>query len=185
MKSMIVWTAVFLAALAVAQQPAAACSCADGGPFSKVGARNDLVVLGEVVEHHENTLQLKIVQVLKGREERQWITVWGDNGNQCRPYVSRFPAGTRWVLSLAPLDEKAAQQEMEWLKEPLSFKTAEPPFYVLSICGAHWLEVRGEKAYGRINAEESRPSSEESIPVDDLVRWFEQGAQGPLARHPG
>jgi hypothetical protein len=39
--------------------------------------------------------------VLKGAEKRQTIAVRGDTGALCRPYVSLFPPGTRWVLALS------------------------------------------------------------------------------------
>ena len=161
--------------------PAAACTCFFDGPFSKVASEGDLVVLGEVVSHHGNSMQLDVLQVLKGVEKRQRITVWGDNGMQCRPYLSQFPDKTKWVLSVYQLPEKAAQDDLARLREPLPESAAGSPFYGLSGCGIYWLQVDGEDAHGQINEEEYPAESEEVIPLHELVRWFEQGAKGPLS----
>jgi len=168
---------LLLLALAVRPESVLACSCLDSGPFSKVAPGADLVVVGEVVSHHENSMQVEVVQVLKGEETRKRLTFWGDNGMQCRPYVSQFPEKTRWVFAVSL--HKGAQGDLSNLEKPLPEWAAKPPFYVISVCGSYWLEVRGEDAYGRINRE--RDQGEEAIPVHELQRWFEAGARGKLS----
>ena len=169
MKSLIIAVVAWLVVLGLRADPASACSCPDGGPFSKVAPEGDLVVIGDVRSHHGNSLQLDIVEVLQGQEKRRAITVWGDNGMQCRPYVSMFPEGTRWAFSLFLLPDEEAQRDLKNLREPPTFLEAEAPFYVLSGCGTYWLEVRGESAYGRIKAQER--GGEESISVRKLASW--------------
>ena len=79
------------------------CSCMWGGPFTKVALGKELIVLGEVRSHHKNSMEVKVLEVLKGKEERKTIRIWGDNAALCRPYVSAFPVGTTWLLAVFPL----------------------------------------------------------------------------------
>lgn len=164
-------SSLFLALLSLALLPAPtlACTCAYGGPFSKVAPKTDLVIVGDVVSHHENSMQVEVVQVLKGDETRKRLTVWGDNGMQCRPYVTRFPEKTRWVLAVF---RHEAQEDLDNLQKPLYEWDAKPPFYMISVCGGYWLEVKGEEAHGHVQREGGSETLE-TIPVRELERWFD------------
>ena len=168
-----------LLALALRPAPASACSCVYGGPFSQVAPQADLVVAAEVIAHHANSMQVEVVQVLKGEETRKRLTVWGDNGIQCRPYVDGFPEKTRWVLAIFRYEEEEARKTEGKLLERLP-EDAKPPFYVMSVCGAYSLEIKGEDAQGHI-AREGGSEIRESIPLHELARWFEEGAKGKLS----
>lgn len=111
--------ALFLGAPALAQ----ACSCATGAPFSEASARSPLIVRARVLEHGDfldrrlaTSMTVEVQQVLKGEMRGRRMKVWGDPGNLCRPYISKFPVGTQWLLALR---EDGA----------------------ISICGVHWLRV--------------------------------------------
>jgi hypothetical protein len=110
-------------------------------------------------------MDVTIVEVLKGTETRRVIRVWGDDGALCRPYVSAFPRGTRWILALKRLREPAAQD------------------YVISICGDFWLEVRGDEVVGRVTvAEHGR--IKESVPLADMLAWIRSGGATPIVPLP-
>jgi len=159
------WAGVI--ALALSGSPAMACSCLSTPPFSEVAIKGDLVIVGVVLSYHENAMQVQVDRVLKGIEERKTITVWGDDGTQCRPYVSNFPLTTKWVFTLFRSGEKITPPP----------PAAGRPYYELSSCGRYWLEVRGNEATGKINGEE-----EETVPLFDVIRWLVEGAKAPLGR---
>ena len=59
-----------LVALLTAQNLATACTCLWGGPFAKVALGQELVVYGEVLDHYRQSMEVKVLEVLKGKEER-------------------------------------------------------------------------------------------------------------------
>jgi hypothetical protein len=136
-----------------------------GGPFTKVALRTDLVVLAEVRSYSRHSMDVAVIEVLKGGDERPAIRIWGDNGALCRPYVTAFPRGTRWIFALQRLREPGARD------------------YTISICGDFWLEVRGDEVVGRVTvAEHGR--IKESVPLADMLAWIRSGGATPLAPLP-
>jgi len=97
--------------------------------------------------------------VLRGAERRSVVTVLGGDGATCRPPVTGFPPGTRWVLALTRI---AARE------------------YALSYCGEFWLEVRADQAVGRITASEYGHTLQ-SAPLADVLGWVRTGGRTPLA----
>ncbi|HET7854679.1 MAG TPA: hypothetical protein VFM04_09515 [Candidatus Methylomirabilis sp.] len=158
------WTAHLLVLLAILGLPksAFACSCMWAGPFSKVAPGKELIVLGEVMDHYKNSMDVKVIEVLKGTEERKSIRIWGDNGALCRPYVSHFPVGTTWLLAVFPMPEK----------------TLGGREYAISVCGEFWLEVRGDRAVGRITVKDYS-NFLEWVPLNDMLAWLRASGQAP------
>ncbi len=152
-------------AFALSGSPAAACTCLSTPPFSEVAIKGDLVIVGVVLSYHENAMQVQVDRVLKGIEERKTITVWGDDGTQCRPSVSNFPPTTKWIFTLFRSGEKLTPPP----------PAAGRPYYELSSCGRYWLQVQGNQATGKINGEE-----DETVPLFDVIRWLVEGAKSPL-----
>lgn len=161
-----------LLALVLGPAPSLACSCPSGGPFTEVAPEADLILVGEVLRYHENSMQVDVVQVLKGDETRKRITVWGDNGMQCRPYVDRFPVKTRWVFALFRHEEQWAKEDLDNLQKPLPEWDGKAPFYMISVCGAYWLEVQGEKVRGEIYLQAAPNQAVESVSLDELKQWL-------------
>jgi hypothetical protein len=143
---------------------ALACSCTWGGPFTNVALRSDLIVLAEVRSYHRHSMDVTIVEVLKGSETRRTIRVWGDNGALCRPYVTAFPRGSRWIFALRALREPDARD------------------YVISICGDFWLEARGDQAVGRITVAEHGRTLE-TIPLSEMLAWIRSGGATRITPH--
>jgi hypothetical protein len=142
---------------------ALACSCMWSGPFTKVALGTELVVLGEVRSYYRHSMDVAIIEVLKGGEDRREIRVWGDNGALCRPYVAAFPRGTRWIFALK--------------REPGTRD------YIISVCGEYWLEVRGDQAVGRI-AVADHGRVKDSAPLPDVLAWIRSGGATPLVPLP-
>jgi hypothetical protein len=159
----------FLAILAIALVPgvALACTCAWVGPFTKMALGTDLVVLGEVRAYDRHGMDVTVFEVLRGRDPRRTIRVWGDTGALCRPYVTSFPIGTRWIFAVR------------------RSRTPSESGYAISFCGEHWLEVRGDQAVGRI----TRPQYGEvleSVALADALAWVRSGGTtllAPTTRH--
>jgi hypothetical protein len=142
---------------------ALACSCMWSGPFTKVAPGTDLVVLAEVRSYYRHGMDVGVIDVLKGGEDRSVIRVWGDTDALCRPYVTAFPRGTRWIFALK--------------REPGTRD------YIISVCGEYWLEVRGDQAVGRIKVAE-HGGIKESAPLADVLAWIRSGGATPLAPLP-
>jgi hypothetical protein len=112
--------------------PAFACSCGSGGPFLAVAQNSDLIVYGKVVSHEAHGMDFEVLESYKGFDSRQVIRIWGDNGAQCRPYISKFPVGTQWLLALSPVRENRERSQ---------------PDYAISSCGEFALAVTGGTVY--------------------------------------
>ena len=144
---------------------ALACSCMWSGPFTKVALGTDLVVLGEVRSYYRHSMDVAVIEVLKGGEDRREIRVWGDSGALCRPYVTAFPRGTRWIFALKRLGEPTARD------------------YAISVCGEYWLEVLEGQVAGRIAVAE-HGGVKESAPLPDMLAWIHSDGATPLAPVP-
>lgn len=121
-----------------------ACSCGYLGPFMETAKYTSLVALVKVTKYLTfkdiydkkipMSMEVEILEVYKGVEKRTKITVWGDNGILCRPYLSRFKEGRYYVIAFdtgryggSHSDEKDTD-------------------YAISICGEYWLNVNFEKS---------------------------------------
>jgi len=120
-----------------------ACSCSGRRSFVESAEESELVVRGKVISYQWQkdvdqqkarplAMTVEVEEVYKGKTKLGKITVWGDNGNQCRPYVTRFPIGTDWVLALSN-DSEDSQEEL-----------------AISVCGEHWLQVQGRNVIGKV-----------------------------------
>lgn len=126
-----------------AMTSAFACSCDYQGSFIKISQYTPLVALVKVSKylsfkdiHSSSTptktpmsMEVEIIEIYKGKESRKTVTVWGDNGILCRPYLSEFKEGQYYVIAFykagsgrGGTDEKDTD-------------------YSISICGAYWLKV--------------------------------------------
>jgi hypothetical protein len=80
-------------------------------------------------------MDVEVLDVLKGTDHPGRMRIWGDNGAQCRPYVSAFPPGTEWIFAVSR-----------------SRTGGDPGGFAVSICGEHWARVEGNTAVGRLSA---------------------------------
>ena len=133
------------------QERSFSCSCVWGGSFLKVSNDTSLVDIVAVVKvkRHLNlkgrydrktpmSMEVEVVEVLRGTERRRTIEIWGDNGMMCRSYISEFPEGTTWILALRHGSET-------W-----GHRGETKSNYAISGCGEYSLELKRKRVIGLI-----------------------------------
>ncbi len=127
-----------------------ACTCINNKSFLEVIERADFIVVAKPTNYGEIslfsniplTVDVEIQRVLKGDNASQKVRVFGDNGAQCRPYVTKFPLDTTWVFALNLLSTGANGESQ----------------YYISNCGEYSLQVKAGRVFGRIKS--SQPTSQ-------------------------
>lgn len=137
-----------------------ACDCDSQGHFLTVAPKSKLVALVKVNSYltFKNindkptpmSMEVEIVKVYYGQETRKTVTVWGDNGNLCRPYLSIFKTDNYYVIAFEQ-DSKDNTSE-----------------YAISNCGDYWLTAYNEKkiATGQVTEKQNE------IAFSDLIEFF-------------
>ena len=137
-----------------------ACDCESQGHFLKVAQKSKIVALVKVNSYLSYksiydkptplSMEVEIIKVFYGQETRKTITVWGDNGNLCRPYLSVFKTNNYYVI--------AFEQDVK----------DNPSDYAISNCGDYWLtaDIEKEIAIGPIS------ESQKEITFSDLLKFF-------------
>jgi hypothetical protein len=90
------------------------CDCGWNGGLFKNTLKNKLTVHGKVKKHltftevYGDTIatsaQIEIIKSIKGKIDKEVITVWGDRGADCRPYLIDFNIGSEWIFSLHEIE---------------------------------------------------------------------------------
>jgi hypothetical protein len=143
---------------------AVGCSCVRTTPFLRYAAGVPVVVVGHVRNYGGSSshgkprwMDVQVSAVLKSPEQRTVIRVWGDDGYQCRPYVTEFPIGSTWVFALHfPMQEVPRSD------------------YTLMNCGETSLSVHGDLAHGVISGESVRGATEHDMPLAELQQRLQQ-----------
>jgi hypothetical protein len=124
-----------------------ACDCLWQGSFIKAAPRADLIVSGSVEQIKGNAIDLKINRTIKGKEHKETIRIWGDDGKQCRPEVNTFTQHKQWLMALYKITEDS----------PGRFNPNTPNIsygrigdYYISKCGAYWLSVHDNFVSGNL-----------------------------------
>ena len=110
------------------------CDCDYKGPFLEIAKHTPLVALIKVTRYLTFkdisqskiplSMDVELIEIYKGRENHKNITVWGDNGILCRPFLSEFKEGQYYVIAF--YIDRNDQNNTE---------------YEISSCGAYWLNV--------------------------------------------
>lgn len=134
--------------------PAQACRCIWEGNFTDLDLDSHTIVVGQVVSHSGNSLDLSVMEVLRGPLYQEQVRVWGAIGNLCRADVKEFEQGSQWLLVLDKIEEIP-----EWGFNPSTpnFSYGRVGDYELSRCGVYWLKHHNGYLSGN---------------VDDSRRWF-------------
>lgn len=127
--------------------PALACQCLWQGPFTKVQDKADLVISGEIIASKGNSMDLVVSEVLRGKEYREELRIWGDTGELCRVKVEDFPVGSKWVMALQRIDQ-LPDDAFNPHTPNVSF--GRQGDYSLSNCGVYWLSLHEGMASGNI-----------------------------------
>jgi hypothetical protein len=138
-----------------------ACKCESQGHFLKVAPKSKLVALVKVNryltfnkiydEQIPMSMEVEIIKVYQGYETRKTITVWGDNGNQCRPYLNIFNTDKYYIIAFEHDSKENASD------------------FAISICGDYWLTADNEKeiATGPVSEKQNQ------ITYSDLSDFFQ------------
>lgn len=131
------------------QNYAIACGCNVERPFLQTSTDATLIAVVEIQDYliydemmGEDvpvSMSVKIKKVLKGSENRSEITVWGNNGLMCSPYLSIFEVGAEWVMAFrnAPIE---------------AYENAQIADYGVSNCGEHFMKLENGIIRGLIKS---------------------------------
>ncbi len=141
------------------------CSCDPQGAFLDVAPRATFVALVKVKQYSSfreinnepipMSMDVEVIKVYKGKEERKTVKVWGDNGRLCRPYLSQFKPGQYYVIAFSKGMDGA---------EGYTHKNETPSDYAISICGDFWLDADIDKQMAKGKVSEK----EQEIPLSKL-----------------
>jgi len=164
---------IIVLSVVVTADDAFACSCVpEANPFLKVAPKSVLVIRARVLRHTgggetPREMEVEVLESLAGETPKSVVTISGDDGGQCRPYVSRFAVGTEWILALEPAITDTEAARHYFMSEP------DKGDYAISNCGAYWLEVKKGKVRGNIDIEDyERRHEHQEIPLEELRRRF-------------
>ena len=142
-----------------------ACSCGYGGSFVKMAAKTEFVALVKVSKYLSVvsgiegkaipvSMEVEIVDIYKGSETRKKITVWGDNGMLCRPYITSFKEGNYYIIAF----------------QRAGFTGEKKEDYSISVCGSFWLNVDFTKhiAIGDIDNPDSSDKTNKTVTLFQL-----------------
>lgn len=167
---------LFLAfALAFSQPEPNSCSCAYMGPFLEMSKNVELVALIKVnrynnfVTRPDSTkmplsIEAEIFDTYKGRSDRKTITIWGDNGMLCRPYIDTFKEGLYYVMAV---------QRVTQTRRMSNEKDED---YVISICGAYWLDADWSKKSASGHVEGKQVKTNTTISLKQLKQQVQENA---------
>ncbi|MDP4231494.1 MAG: hypothetical protein Q8916_13935 [Bacteroidota bacterium] len=112
-------------------------------------------------------MEVEIVDKYQGPEERKTITVWGDDGALCRPYLNQFKVGSYYVIAFFPNSMITIDTIQKPMKGMLTTSTSD---YEISSCGTYWLSVdRSRKhAIGFL------ASTQHSVALKQLKKYFKK-----------
>lgn len=151
------------------------CSCDYIGNFLKASEYAEVIAIIKVNEHNNyfpltgaappDTINqplsatFEIIEILKGKEERKEVEVFGDDGVLCRPYIDKFEVGKYYIVGL--LQGEDADRGFG-IRE-----TAED--YQILICGEFWLEYNPDSKMveGLIKKKRRKTST---MPLEDFKK---------------
>jgi len=116
-----------------------ACDCEYQGSFMKMTQRTPLVAVVKVIKYltfkeiyyvkTPMSMEVEIVEIYKGKEDRKTVIVWGDIGYLCRPYLSEFKEGQYYAIAFDKGNFHGRHPDEK------------DTDYSISICGAYWVTV--------------------------------------------
>ena len=141
-----------------------ACDCGSNGEFLTVSPQTELVALVKVTKYltfksiydkqTPMSMEVEIIKIFNGQENRKIITVWGDNGILCRPYLSQFDTTKYYVIAF----NKGSEGSKGYVHN--DEKTTD---YAISICGNYWLNAdnTNKVAIGSVSKNQTKISFSE------------------------
>ena len=159
---------IFLIFILTATNHIFACDCECAGDFLTVAPESKLVALVKVNRYltfkdiynkpTPMSMEVEIVEIFKGEETRKFVTVWGNNGGLCRPYLSRFNIDNYYVIAFKQGSETGFNANKDEKKTD----------YAISNCGRYWLTADNEKEI----ATDAVSKNQNTIDFGDLRKYF-------------
>lgn len=110
-----------------------ACNCTGPLDFCEVAQNENLtLILGKKTAQVEHGMDVEVLHVIRGNENRSKIRVWGDVGHLCRLYTSGFEIGETFIFALGKIDWNAPPDGSDW---QLLEKVDD---YTISVCGLYY-----------------------------------------------
>lgn len=166
-------------------QSVSACSCIGDNTFCTTLVRDNgyaldgfpdakpaLIVKGVKIEDYYFGMRFRVLEVIRGAEPRDTITVWGDNGALCRQYVGGYGTEDTVILALHNTDftgNVVIGDHPEGLEQEGD--------YHLSVCGVYSLFYENGEVVGQITeGEEQRMNFDEWLQLTclDIVSGSEE-----------
>jgi hypothetical protein len=123
------------------------CDCLWQGSFNHAAPRADLITSGTIIASKGNAIDLRVDTIIAGKEFREVIRVWGDNGKLCRPSIENFSVDSQWLLAVSRITETPADG-FDPNTPNISFGREQD--YFLSNCGAYWLSLNNGYVSGNL-----------------------------------
>lgn len=123
------------------------CDCLWQGSFNRAAPRADLIASGTVIASRGNAIDLRVDTIIAGKEYREVIRVWGDNGKLCRPSIESFSVDSQWLLAVYRISE-IPDDGFDPNTPNISFGREQD--YFLSKCGAYWLSLNNGYVSGNL-----------------------------------
>jgi hypothetical protein len=109
----------------ITQTFACDCECDGDCSFSVISKSAEFVALIKVISYDDflnyeitgyddkmpSSMTVEIIEKYKGKEVRKKIKIWGDNGAECRPYISTFIIGEYYIIAPKQLGEYRLEGE--------------------------------------------------------------------------
>jgi hypothetical protein len=105
------------------------------------------------------SMEVEIIKTFRGKETRKTVTVWGDNGALCRPYLNTFVINNYYIIAF---DQGSDTTDIN------ANENENKNDYSISNCGDYWLTADNEKkvATGAISEKQNE------IGFGDLWEFF-------------
>ena len=146
------------------------CSCDDMGGFAYSSQYSDAIGVFEFLENDSIGIygdidapfskKVKLIKQIRGRNILDTITVFGDYGADCRPYISTFKNGEKWLLALNKLDTISNS-------------------YEISSCGTFYLKIQQKQIIGNILGKPYNPSKD-SLNLNQLISIINSPEKFPI-----
>jgi hypothetical protein len=132
-----------------------ACSCNDAGNFRKASKQAALVAVIDVLAYEDYfsmppydslqrpmSVRVKIIKLLQGKEIKQEVKIFGDNGFLCRESIRSLLPGKSYVVALHRAENRTWEFGVKETDQD----------YILSSCGEFLLQFDPVRSnvYGRI-----------------------------------
>lgn len=133
-------------------QPPSNCDCLWHGSFARAYSHADFIFSGQVVATKGNSADIRIEQQFFYNANYQpdfnnVVRIWGDNGKLCRPDITEFPVGSKWVLAVNKITDIPAGG---FNPNTPNISYGREGDYYLSQCGAYWLAVHDDFVTGNL-----------------------------------